>query len=1132
MSNKNVALNNKIVIDNKPKEEENQFKNKIDLNRIKTIISVKINDNNEKTKPESGNKESSEMKKSQNNNKFSLSKIKSIKKTLIKSSYLFLTYLGNPKEAEIHRNANSILKKVGEWSDKTIFCQCCGHACKEDGVMEEYKYSDSTDEFIQNGQAIPLYFSFYLYSILILSISFLVISLPCLIISNNRSDELNKVCNKIYNKNIIIDECKIYLDHANNTEDENKNNFNFILDFSVLNIKNYRVIHSILTSNKNDNLDNIFVNFSILNFIGIWTILLIYFGYIVLINNRAYLPEIDILSPKNYSIMITGMDGFFSFLRTKTNYLSIVKEPDNKEKNTNDVKQSSERDSIDEKTIKGAKTFENLFKEKISEIFLDDKKKYNIQKVNVCFKINKFIELEEKLDKCEEIINLIHSPYQKRKNINVEKSERVYYYSPLSDLNIHICERSKKLSDVKKEKREIEKQLNELLEETNEINMDKFAGAVIVSFNTAREKEEFLSQIPNTLFLKLLKMISKLRYFFCFCCIDKIDNTKFIMKHLKINIEEAPNPEDIIFENLEFTPKEKAYRVVGINMISLVLIAIGFALILGLQDLQIYVNKKDYNKIIYYLISLSITIVSSIINIIFEELLDMLTKHEKQSSVGNYYLSYSVKLTIFSFLIKGVIPLVVENILGTTNYENLITNMFIMFLANSIFTPLTWTFNISPNYLKKKLAIHLIQKDSSKYLNLNQKKLNELYEKSDMKIAEKYSYIAKTLLMTFLYISIFPFGVLISLGGFIICYFLEKYNFINNYKRPEVLNNSLFFFYMKNYVIFLFCIGVGDYIFLSDVFSSKAWSLVNIIFLGILIVIPFNYFLKQDFIGLTESSINNKTYEDAYLDFDQYYERINPMTKEEGDKYFVEKLYEKKLIDKKQKENYLKDIKKINLMKIYYEHRKNRNKSKIQKRLVASISKSFLPNQKNFFKLSKIYNSTSDLNNQNKPKTFVNQSQMVNQMHTKNKLGQNNILLLNEEDIKSTDKMNNKRIIKKIEEIKEVESNQEEEKESEIPRNKLNKAIRPKKEGKSVKIDINKSIRNVEMKFKDFYENPIMYKLCGSVQVFDFFTRDREKDDENNYFDNDDNEDEKEELYSLDNNDIEELNIYDNNSEQ
>ena len=85
------------------------------------------------------------------------------------------------------------------------------------------------------------------------------------------------------------------------------------------------------------------------------------------------------------------------------------------------------------------------------------------------------------------------------------------------------------------------------------------------------------------------------------------------MKYLKMEIEEAPNPEDIIFENLEFTQQSKTYRVVGYNMISLLLIGIGFGIILGLQNLQMYVNKKDYNKIIYYLISLCITIVSSII---------------------------------------------------------------------------------------------------------------------------------------------------------------------------------------------------------------------------------------------------------------------------------------------------------------------------------------------------------------------------------------------------------------------------------------------------------------------------------------------------------------------------------------
>ena len=1102
--------------DNENQEKVNNLKNSYDVKEVNTVITVT---NKEKKEEEAKTKESSQIKDSNIKKSFiGLSRIKSIKKTLINSTYNFLIYLGKPELSEIHRNANIPLKKVGEFNGKTVFCKCCNLPCEQKGVMEKYKYSDSTDEFIQNGQAISLYFSFYIFSIFILIIAFLSISLPCLIISFSRSDELNKICNKIY-EDIKIEECKIYLDKADNIEDENKSSFNFILDFSGLNIKNYRIIHEILTENEDNNLDDIFVNYSVLIFIGIWTILLIYFGYTILINNKDYIPDIDLFSPKNYSIMITGMDGFFTYLRTKTNYLSIIKEPENFENNTADKRESSEREYIDEKSNAGVNQFETLFKQKLSEIFLNDTKKYDIKNVTFCFKVNKYIELEEKLEKCDEIISLIHSPYQKQKNFN--KDDKLYYYSPFSDFNIHLCERTKKLSDIKNEKKEVEKQINQLLEESKEINMEKFAGAIIISFNTLKEKEEFLSHIPNGLFFQLLKLIGKLRYFFCFCCIDKIDNSKFVMKYMKINIEEAPNPEDIIFENLEFTQKSKVYRVVGINMISILLIAIGFAIILGFQQLQIIVNRKDYNRVIYYLISLCITIVSSIINIIFEELLDMLTKHEKQNSITNYYLSYSIKLTIFSFLVKGIIPLVVEEILGTSNYEILITNMLTMFLVNSIITPLIWTFNITPIYWLKKLQIHLIDENPDKYLNMNQNKLNAIYEKIDMKIAEKYSHIAKTLLMTFLYISIFPFGVLISLGGFILCYFLEKYNFINNYKRPEILNNTLYFFYLENFIIIIFFIGVGDYIFLSDVFDNKSWSLVNIVFLGILIVIPYNYFLNQDFIGFKESNINKITYDDAYFEFLIDYERINPMTKDEGLKNYIERLYEKKLINQEEKDKLIKDFSNINLMNMYYQIRNKRDNFKLHKSIVVdnihkSISKSVFPKQKNMFKLSSIYSSFVNNNRQDKAKPIVNQSQMVNPLYIKNKLKENNILLVNEELDKNKEKDINKFHFRKdlklneIEKIKEEEESiQEDENESDGKKVKFNLNNKKEKdqERKSDKPNLKNTMR-FGKDIKDFYSNSIMFRICGSMQVFNYLNR--KEDEDEDLFGNEDEVEEEE----------------------
>ena len=1094
--------------DNENKEKINNLKNSYDSKELNTVISVKNKEKNE----EPQTKESSQIKDSQfQKSIIGLSRIKSLKKTMINSQYIFLNYLGDPDDAEIHRDANVPLKKVGEFNEKTVFCQCCDLPKEQKGVMEKYKYSESTDEFIQNGQAISLYFSFYIYSIFILIIAFLSISLPCLIISYSRTDELNKICNKIY-ENIKIEECKIYLDNAHNIEDENKNSFNFILDYSGLNIKNYRIIHEILTENDDNNLEDIFVNYSVLNFIGIWTILLIYFGYTILINNKDYLPDIDLFSPKNYSIMITGMDGFFTYLRTKTNYMSIIKEPENKENSTNDKKDSSEREYIDEKSNAGVDKFEALFQEKLSEIFLDDNKKYDIKKVNFCFKLNKYIELEEKLEKCTEITSLINSPYQKQKNLGIKKkSDRLYYYSPLSDFNIHICERTKKLSDIIDEKKEVEKQINQLLEEAKEINMEKFAGAVIISFNTIKEKEEFMSHIPNSLFIKLLKIIGKLRYFFCFCCIDKIDNSKFVMKNLKINIEDAPNPEDIIFENLEFTQQSKVYRVVGINMISLLLIAIGFGIILGFKQLQIIVNKKDYNQIILYIISLCIAIVCSIINIIFEEILDMLTKHEKQSSITNYYLSYSIKLTIFTFLVKGVIPLVVEEILGTPDYEILITNMLTIFLVNSVITPLLWALN--PKYLIKKIQIHLIETSPSKYLNMNQKKLNEIYEKIDMKIAEKYSYIAQTLLMTFLYISIFPFGVLISLGGFIFCFLLEKYNFINNYKRPEILNNTLFYFYLENFIIIIFFIGIGDYVFLKDVFSSRAWSLVNIIFLGILIVIPYNYFLNQDFIGFKESNINIITYDEAYLD-DNFkdYERCNPFRINEGLKNRTEKLYETEKIDKEKRDSILKDNETKNPIEAYFLQRKERNNQKIKKSLALQEKKNLLksihPNQKKFLKLTSICSSFININKNENPKTSIIQIPLAK--NDSNKEGNGMLSINNNKDKNAYEYKKKDSNLKKIEEIKEENIIDEDDKESKSQNNNAKKQKQKKQKNIEIKSDQYKNGKtfNMEERYKEFYNDPIVSNIYGSLRVYNFykdlFEFDKVSEDESLIFEDND----------------------------
>ena len=378
------------------------------------------------------------------------------------------------------------------------------------------------------------------------------------------------------------------------------------------------------------------------------------------------------------------------------------------------------------------------------------------------------------------------------------------------------------------------------------------------------------------------------------------------------------------------------------------MIGISFVIISRLNILQKQIdnNEEINNVLLKYGLSLIITIVTAIINVILEASFETLTELEKHITMTNYYLSYSIKLTLFTFLTSSVIPLVSNYLYNAGDYDLLVTNMLIMFLTNSFVTPILWTINF--NFFLRKLIQFIIEKLKIDYCT--QKKLNKLYELPNMKISNKYSYIAKTLLMSFLYIPIFPQGIFISLLGFFLGYFLEKYNFINMYKKPEMLNSYLCDFYSNYFVVNYFMLGIGNYIFIRDTNENNIWPLVNINLFAILIIIPYNQILCFDFISIKESQLkDSQNYDDVYFNFYNDYERSNPMTKKEGMKRFLEKLKERGYINFMD-EAIMKNYNNINLMETYYKSRQNFNNTLFRKAYALYDSKKGILKYKNFLK--------------------------------------------------------------------------------------------------------------------------------------------------------------------------------------
>ena len=404
---------------------------------------------------------------------------------------------------------------------------------------------------------------------------------------------------------------------------------------------------------------------------------------------------------------------------------------------------------------------------------------------------------------------------------------------------------------------------------------------------------------------------------------------KKIFLKKNIVIEPAPEPEEIQFENLEITSYERFFRTLLIYLISIVIIVICFFLISRLNLIQKEIKDKEdsYNIFVKYFVSFIITIVISIMDEIFKNILEILTKMEKHITITNYYLSVSIKLTIFTFITSSILPLVSNYINNKGDYNLLVANMLILFLSNSFITPIMWTLNFK--YFLKKFLQFIIERKNNHYYT--QIELNNLYELPNMNISYKYSYLAKSLLMSFLYIPIFPLGIIISLLGLILGYFLEKYNFIKMYKRPEMLNSNLCEFYSNYFIINFFMLGLGDYIFLETKENNNTWKYVNTHVFVLLMIIPYNQIFAFDFIGIKEYQLKNaKNYEDEYFNFYNDYERSNPMTKKEGMKHFIYRLKEKhyiNLID----EAILRNINNINLMEVYYKSKQNYNNFLIQR---------------------------------------------------------------------------------------------------------------------------------------------------------------------------------------------------------
>ena len=797
-----------------------------------------------------------------------------------------------------------VLKDPTELNDDTRaikYCVCCNLPSITPNIFDTFKMCDNTDLYSVLGEAISLYFSYFKFCIFILFVALCILIVPSFYMINKYHSSLEKMCENIRDKKFKV--CESFYHDKNLLKNNTKSNsISFQDQLNAMNILLYKELYdNLMELNSNDTskkyvkydqiIDKISINNSISYFIVLLTLFLINILYIIFQNNTILYYNYREISPSDYAIMMSNMSGVYKYFhQMKKNYKknkNLYPEEFRKKLGYKDTE-------LYDNNITEAMEFISFIK----KFVINKNEKYNVETINICYKLEEYTKLKEEADKYNDyLFELENNQLQIKKNrqLNLHGNRRVYFKTLIPDFigntfdfcgcKNNFCGKKIKIIDILKRRRNKEKELNLLLEDSNNIRNRNFANVAFISFSTVSEQETFLKKYKKNFFQKIIFFFKNFKYFFCKCFLSKESEILDISEIDKfLDISAAPEPDDIIFENLETREIKRFFLICFNSFISFLIIAICFIIVILLTMAQEKINnlsfgEKNFSK---YAVSFAMTGIISIVDIILEIVLGILTKNEKHISLTNFNLSFSVKLTICTFVNSAIVPLISSICANLEileiNYDLLVSNMLMMFAVNSVVSPLMWTFNVE--FYLKKLMIWKIKEKKNQ--DMNQKKLNELFEYIDINLAYKYSYLAKTLLMTFFYLPLFPLGIAFSMFGFIFGFYLEKFNMGHRYKRPEMMNKTICKFYTNFFVLNFFMLALGDYIFLKDKYKTNYWQYVNIIIFFLALIIPFGLYLQFNFLGKNQSNINNKTYSQVYISFYNDYELINPITIKKG----------------------------------------------------------------------------------------------------------------------------------------------------------------------------------------------------------------------------------------------------------
>jgi hypothetical protein len=472
-------------------------------------------------------------------------------------------------------------------------------------------------------------------------------------------------------------------------------------------------------------------------------------------------------------------------------------------------------------------------------------KELNVKQVSCIYDCTEKLELIKDMEKLT---------VDKLKLLARKKQGEEVFDVEIEDLDKQIKEKDRRVD-------EISKQLQ------NGVGMaNKFTGEAFVTFETqqeSRDVEQFWQDEKWSL-----------------CKKRADDNSPFMYRGKRLFVGRASEPSDVLWENAGIPFEQKLTRRTMSHIATFFILFFFGGVIAFINAAPRYIFEGDLSTSAVSILTSVGSFVINIMNYILIIIMKKLADYEKYSTLTDYYVSYTRKLTIAQFLNTSIISFLIAMI--SQNYwgqSGLVTAIIQVFIYNAI---IPWVMDIIDMfYWMKVLARNKVRKNGA--ANMTQLALNKLFENYQFDFATKYATYLKTLLSAALYAPLVPSVMPIAVVGLMGSYWIDKFNLLKKRSRGaslgselpmeciEFLESPLILFSAANFFYAHFVVGL-----------SYGECIPNIIGLTIGIlnaVLPMDE-INKHLLPVAEEKLTDDKYSEKKMDFEEDYDRSNPATEE------------------------------------------------------------------------------------------------------------------------------------------------------------------------------------------------------------------------------------------------------------